>query len=202
MKLYYAPGACSFGPHVALREAGLTFDLERVDLRAKKLAADGSDFNPINPKSQVPVLELDDGTRLTEGAVILQYIADQRPRRHLASKPGTMDRYREMEMLNFISSEIHKNIAQLFNPAIADATKAGVIERAERRFAWLDARLADREFVMGDHWTVADAYLTNMLNWAKGLKFDLTKWPNLSAYETRMNKRPKVRAAKRAEGIK
>ena len=199
MKLYFSQGACSLSPHIALREAGLPFTLESVDLRAKKTGA-GADFKAVNPKGYVPVLELPDGQRLTEGPAIVQYIADQRPEARLAPPAGTMERYRLQEWLNFISSEIHKTFSPLFYPQTPEEWKHVLRERLAGRFEQVDAALDGRPFLCGETFTVADGYLYTVLRWAKPFnELDLARWPNLKAYFERVNGRPAVRAAVEAE---
>src|SRR2546423_5402158 len=178
MKLYYAPGACSMAPHIVLREAGYKFDLDKVDIPNKK-TADGADFWQVNPKGYVPALKLDDGQVLTEVGVICQYLADQKPETGLAPKLGTMDRYREMEWLNFAASEVHKPLGALFNPKMTPEMKEVQLGYIERRFNALEKLLAGKQYITGDKFTVADAYLFTVLNWTKGLKIELDKWPNI-----------------------
>jgi glutathione S-transferase len=200
MKLYFSPGACSLSPHIVLRETGLPFELEQVDIRAKKTKA-GADFLQINPKGQVPVLALDDGDRLTEGPAIVQYIADQAPNSGLVPKAGTKERYRVQEWLNFITSELHKNFSPLFRPNTPDAYKPVAKENLANRFAYLDRHFASRKYLMGDQFTVADAYLFTILNWTKVQSIDLGQWPNVKAYVERVAARPKVQDAMKAEGL-
>ena len=200
MKLYFAPGACSLSPHIALREAGLAFDLEKVDLKAKTLA-DGSDYRPINPKGQVPVLQLDDGSLLTEGPAIVQYIADQTPATALAPAAGTMARYRLMEWLNYLTAEVHKTFSILFSPIMPDEAKAIARTNLATRFDFISARLGQQQYLMGDAFTVADGYLFTLLSWTRPTKIDLAPWPNLVAYQARVLTRPAVHAAMVAEGL-
>jgi glutathione S-transferase len=197
MKLYYSPGACSFAPHIALHEAGLPFEAIKVDLRTHKLA-DGTDYYTINPKGYVPLLELDDGTRLSELAVILQYIADRKPGT-LAPAFGSLERYRVMEWLNFISSEIHKQYSPLWYPDTHDQTKQAQRARLARRFEYLNPILAQQPYLMGDNFTVADAYLHAILNWSGFLKVDLAPFPALVEYQKRIAARPAVARAHQAE---
>lgn len=197
MKLYYSPGACSFAPHIALHEAGVPFEAVKVDLRTHKLA-DGSDYYAINPKGYVPLLELDDGTRLSEVAVILQYIADRKPGT-LAPAFGSMERYRLMEWLNFISSELHKQFNPLWYADTPDATKETQRARLARRFDYLNPILAKQPYLMGQNFTVADAYLHAILNWSGPLKVDLSPWPALVQYQQRMAARAGVVKAHHAE---
>ncbi len=200
MKLYYSPGACSLSPHIALKEAGLPFDLVRVDLKAKKLE-DGSDYNAINPKGQVPALGLDSGDLLTEGAVIVQMIADTAPQKNLAPANGTSERYKLQEWLNFIASELHKNFSPLFQPALSDDTKAFFKDRLMGKFKYIDQALKGRDYVMGQHFTVPDAYLFTMLAWADRVGLDISGLPNLVGYKARVAARPKVQEALIAEGL-
>lgn len=200
MKLYFAPGACSLSPHIALREAGFAVDLEKVDLKAKTTAG-GEDFKAVNPKGYVPALKLDDGTVLTEAATIVQYVADRKPETKLAPAAGTPDRYRLQEWLNFIATEIHKGTSPLFNPATPDAYKQMVLAKLGERYDYLSKQLEKRPFVMGQAFTVADGYLFTILNWTKFLSIDLGKWPVLKAFYDRVAARPAVQAALKAEGL-
>lgn len=200
MKLYYYPGACSMAPHIALREAGLPFELVQVDL-AKKLTANGEDYLKINPNGYVPTLRLDDGEYLTEVAVLLQYIADKKPGAALAPKAGTMERYRLMEWLNFISSEVHKTLGALFNPKITPEWKEDRIALFGRRCDHLSHGLGSRPYLMGGKFTVADAYLFTILNWTNLFKLDMSKWPKLKDYMARVAARPAVKEAMKAEGL-
>ena len=199
-KLYYSPGACSLSPHIVLREAGLPFDLALASTKTKKLA-DGTDYNTINSKGYVPLLELDDGQRLSEGPVIVQYIADQAPASQLAPAAGTMARYRLMEWLNFITSELHKGFSPLFNPAMPDEGKALARTKLVERLTWVDAQLAGKAYLMGDTFTVADAYLFTVTGWAKYVGVDISALTNLGAYMGRVAARPAVQAAMKAEGL-
>jgi glutathione S-transferase len=198
MKLYFSPGACALHPQIALREAGLAFDLVRVDLRGHKLP-DGTDFYSINPKGYVPVLELDDGTRLTEGAVIDQFVADKNPGAKILPAAGTMERVHVQEWLHFIGTELHKQFAPLFNPQTpADAQEA---QRAKigKRLDYVEKELGSKTFLFGDTFTVADAYLFNMLRWTAFTGIDLAKWPALQAFFARVEQRPAVQEALAAE---
>jgi glutathione S-transferase len=201
MKLYYAPGACSLSPHIVLREAGLPFDLVRVSTKTHTLA-DGSDFFALNPKGYVPVLEWDDGERLTEGPAIVQWIADHAPNRNLAPPHATRERSRLHEWLNYITSELHKGFGPLFNPAYDAAAKALAAEALTKRFAYVDAELAGRDYLLGDAFSVADAYLFTVTNWAAYVKLSLDAFPNLKAHQARVAARPAVQAALEAEGLK
>jgi glutathione S-transferase len=195
MKLYFSPGACSFAPHIALREAGLPYEPVKVDL-GKHTLADGTDYYKINPKGYVPMLELDDGTRLTEVAMILQYIADRKPGT-LAPAFGSMERYRLIEWLNFIATEIHKQFNPLWHPETPDATKEKQRATLAKRFAIIEATLAKQPYLMGQSFTVADAYLHAILNWSGHLKVDVP--PALQEFQQRVAVRPAVQAAQQAE---
>ncbi len=197
MKLYFAPGACSLHPHIALREAGLAFELVRVDLRTHKTQS-GKDFYAINPKGYVPALELDDGAILTEGAVIDQYVADQKPEAGLLPPAGTMERYRVQEWLNFIASEIHKSFGPLFGNA-ADDVKDKARARVASRFDLAAAALEGRSYLVGNSFTVADGYLYNMLRWTSFTGIDLSKWKTLESFFARVGERPAVKKALEAE---
>jgi glutathione S-transferase len=200
MKLYFASGACSLSPHIVLREAGLPFDLESVDLKAKKLK-NGADYYQINPKGQVPLLALDDGEKLTEGPAIVQFIADMAPASGLIPPAGSKERYRAQEWLNFISSELHKNFSPLFRPNTPDDYKPIARDNLANRLAYVDKQLSNRSYLLGDKFTVADAYLFTMLKWAKFLSIDLTAFPNLLSFTARVGERPKVKDALQAEGL-
>ncbi len=198
MKLYFSPGACSLSPHIVLHELGLSFEPVQVDLSSKK-TKDGSDFRKINPKGYVPALQLDDGAILTEGPAIVQYLADQKPAAGLAPANGTFARYRLQEWLNFISTELHKQFSPLFNPASSDALKQAQQERLAERFRQIVAAMGTAPYLMGDQFTVADAYLYTVLTWAGFLGVDLTPFPALKAYMERVEARPAVRATLAAE---
>jgi glutathione S-transferase len=198
MKLYFSPGACSLSPHIALCESGLPFEIQKVDLKSKKYGKD-QDFTKINPKGYVPALQFEDGSVLTEGPVIAQWIADQTPEKHLAPPAGTMERYRLMEWQIFVSTELHKQFSPLFNPASDEAVKQRQRDLLARRFDYLQGALGDRPYLMGDSFTVADCYLFTVLRWTQPMGIDLAKWPRLAAYVERVNARPKVRAAIEAE---
>lgn len=201
MKLYYAPGACSLSPHIALLEAGLPYDLVKVDLRAKKLE-NGDDYLKVNPKGQVPALALDSGELVTEGPVIVQMIADKVPAKNLAPARDSAERYKLLEWLTYINGELHKNIGPLFNPMLSDEAKGVFKDRAMGKFKYVDSQLAGREYLMGKQFTVADGYLFVMLRWAEGMKFDLSGLNNLLAYKDRVAARPKVQEALAKEGLK
>ena len=200
MKLYYAPGACSLSPHIALLEAGLPYDLVKVDLRAKKLE-NGDDFLKVNPKGQVPVLALDLGELVTEGPVIVQMIADKAGKNSAPAR-DLEERYKLLEWLNFITTELHKNLGPMFSPLLADDAKPFFKDRAMGKFKYLETALAGRDYLMGKQFTVADGYLFTMLMWATDrLKFDLSELPNLLAYKARVAARPKVQEAMTKEGL-
>jgi glutathione S-transferase len=201
MKLYYAPGACSLSPHIALLEAGLPYDLVKVDLRAKKLES-GDDYWEINPKGQVPALALENGELVTEGPVILQMIADRVPARNLAPARDSAERYKLQEWLNYVTGELHKNIGPMFNPLLSDDAKGVFKDRAIGKFKYLDGKLAGQDYLMGRQFTVADAYLFVMLVWADRMRFDLTGLNSLLAYKERVAARPKVQEALVKEGLK
>ena len=200
MKLYYSPGACSLSPHIVLCESGLAFEAVLVSTKTHKLA-DGTDFYSINPKGYVPLLELDDGQRLSEGPAIVQYIADRVPDKHLAPAWGTMERYRLIEWLNFISSEIHKTFGPLFNPGTPDAYKASLRTRVTERMTWVDSQLAGKTWLLGDTFSVADAYLFTVANWAQFVAVDISGLVHLSAYRGRVAARPAVQQAMKTEGL-
>jgi glutathione S-transferase len=199
MKLYYSPGACSLAPHIALSEAGLTYDAVKVDLRKHQLA-DGTDYYTINPKGYVPLLELDDGQRLSEVAVILQYIADRKSG-SLAPALGTMERYRVMEWLNFIATELHKQFGPLWYPDTPEATRDKQRATLAKRFDYVAKTLAVQPYLTGDAFGIADAYLFTILNWAGMLKVDLSPWPALQKFLARVAARPQVHATLVAEGL-
>ena len=200
MKLYYMPGACSLSPHIALREAGIAVDLVKVDTVAGRTAS-GDDYRAINPHGYVPLLELDDGTRLREGPAILQYVADQAPLKNLAPANGTLPRYRLQEWLTFTGMELHRNFGPLFNPAFPAEAKAISKDKLLSRLQWVDGQLADKTWVMGDTFSAADAYLFTVTGWAKPMQIDLAPYPNLTAWRERVGARPAVQAAMRAEGL-
>ena len=200
MKLYYSPGACSLSPHIALLEAGMPYDLVKVDLRAKKLE-NGDDYLKVNPKGQVPALALDNGELVTEGPVIVQMIADKASAKNLAPARDTAERYKLLEWLNFITGELHKNFSPLFNPAIPDEVKNFFKDRIMGKFKYADSQLAGRDYLMGKQFTVADGYLFTMLRWADGNKMDLSQFKNLMAYKARVAARPKVQEALTKEGL-
>ncbi len=200
MKLYYAPGACSLSPHIVAHEAGIELELARVDTKTKTVAKEG-DFWAINPKGYVPALELDNGEILTEGPAIVQYLADRKPEPGLAPANGTAARYRLQEMLSYITSEIHKTYSPLFNPKVSDEVRAERTEYLKKRYAFLDRHLAGHDYLVGDRFTAADAYLFVVTNWAKSAKVDLSEFANLQAFQKRIASRPAVQAAMKAEGL-
>ena len=200
MKLYYSPGACSLSPHIALHEAGLAFTPVLASTKSHKLQ-DGTDYYTINPLGYVPLLELDDGTRLREGPAILQYIADQVPLKMLAPQNGSLQRYRLQEWLTFIGTEIHKGFSPLFNPTTPEEYKTIAREKLLQRLQWVDSQLADKQYVMGDQFTVADGYLFTVTNWAKPTNLDISAFTHLAAYRDRVAARPAVQEAMKAEGL-
>jgi glutathione S-transferase len=200
MKLYYAAGACSLAPHIVLRELGLSFDAEPVDLKTHRLV-DGTDFYTINPKGYVPVLQLDDGQTLTEIAAILQYLGDRAPEAGLIPAAGSMQRYRVIEWLTFISSELHKSFSPLWNPAMPEAGKQLFRDKLAQRFAFLDRHLADKRYLMGEQYSVADAYAYTILSWKDALKLDISNWKHLEAYVRRVAARNRVREALHSEKL-
>ena len=201
MKLYYMPSACSLSVQIALHELDLAYEKVLVDAKTKRLA-DGSDYLAINPRGQVPLLELDDGTRLTEGPVIVQYLADQKPASDLMPAAGTPDRYRELEWLNYLTSEIHQRFYPLFMYGhLADDAKDVFRGDLDRRLAHVAERLGTHDWLMGERFTAADGYLFTMLRWARFLKVDLTRWPALVAYQERVAARPAVQAAMHEAGL-
>ena len=200
MKLYYSPGACSLSPHITLRESGLAFDLILAPTKTHKLE-DGTDYYSINPLGYVPLLELGDGTRLTEGPAIVQYIADQVPAKNLAPANGTVARAQLQSWLNFISTEVHKGFSPLFNPATPADYKPMVIDKLLSRLKWVDGQLAGKSYLMGDAFSVADPYLFTVTNWAPRVGVDITGLANITAFRERMAARPAVQAAMRHEGL-
>ncbi|WP_367066953.1 glutathione transferase GstA [Oryzisolibacter sp. LB2S] len=200
MKLYYSTGACSLAPHIVLHEAALAHEPVLASTKTHKLP-DGTDFYSINPLGYVPVLELDDGTRLRECQAILQYLADQAPQKNLAPANGTLARYRLQEWLSFISSEVHKGFGPLWVPTTPEDYKPVVQQRVLARLQWLDGELANRQYLMGDQFSVADAYLFTVSNWAQYVGPDISELKNLAAYRARIAARPAVQAAMKAEGL-
>jgi glutathione S-transferase len=200
MKLYFTPGACSLSPHIVARETGQHVDLVQVDL-AKKLTRDGKDFKEINPKGQVPVLQTDDGDTLTEGPVILQYLGDKNPASKVVPAAGSKERYKVQEWLNFITTELHKSFGPMFRPTTPDAYKQISRDLIGGKLKWVDGKLAGKQYLMGDTFTAPDAYLYVMTRWAKRMEMDLGQWPNLKAFAERVEARPKVQEALKAEGL-
>jgi glutathione S-transferase len=200
MKLYFSPGACSLSPHIVLREAGLEFTTEQVDLRTKQ-SASGGDYLLVNPKGSVPALMLKDGAVLTEGPAVVQFLADLVPEKQLAPLPGSFERYRLMEWLNYIASEVHKGFSPLFNRAATADARTAALSNLGVRFGHLARSLEGRDYLMGERFTVADAYLFAVLNWCGFTDIDLSQWPVLQAYQARVAARPAVQQALRAEGL-
>jgi glutathione S-transferase len=200
MKLYFTPGTCSLSPHIVLRELGEKFDLVKVDLSAKKTET-GEDYTKVNPKGYVPALELKRGEVLTEGPAIVQYLADGAKATELLPASGTMERYRAIEWLNFVTSELHKAFGSLFNKSLNEEARMSVIDRLSKRFTVLDEHLAKNKYLLGNAFSVADAYCWTCLRWTKGLGIDLSKWKNLADYFGRIAERPSVKDAMKAEGL-
>ena len=199
MKLYYTPGACSLSPHIVLEESGLPFELEKVDLQLKETES-GHDFYLVNTKGSVPALELDDGQILTEGAVIVQYLADQVPKKGLMPLPGTMARYRAMEWLNYIATELQKSFTPIFNPAYA-ACREEAKKNLLRQFDYVDRQLGKKRYVTGEQFTVVDAYLFTIASWIGAAGLETAQWKALSAYRVMVAHRPAVRRAMISEGL-
>ncbi|WP_337013437.1 glutathione transferase GstA [Pantoea sp. AS142] len=200
MKLFCKAGACSLSPHIVMRECGLDFTQVSVDL-ATKLTERGDDYRQINPKGQVPALQLSDGTVLTEGVAIVQYLADLKPDRHLLAPVGSLTRYHTVEWLSYIGSELHKSFGLLFRPGYADEVKAQTRSQLEAKFRYVDESLRDKQWLMGLHFSVADAYLFVVTRWAKALGLDLYGFTALGAWFDRVAQRPAVQAALKAEGL-
>lgn len=200
MKLYYAPGACSLSTHIVMREAGFSFDIERVDLQSK-LTEGGIDFRSLNPHGYIPLLLLDNGDRISEGVAIMLYLADQAPEANLAPSRGTAERYRMIEKLTFIATELHKGFAPLFNARCPEEWKVVVKEILSSRLTQVTADLAGKPFVMGDRFSVADAYLFTVLSWGAYVGVDIGRWPELANYSARIASRPSVQSALKAEGL-
>ncbi|HQN46645.1 MAG TPA: glutathione transferase GstA [Rugosibacter sp.] len=201
MKLYYAPGACSLAPHIVLEEGGFTYESEAIDLRGNRTTSSGKDFSEINPKGYVPTLVLDDGQVLTEGPAINQYLADRVAEKKLAPANGTLERYRLQEWLAFISTELHKSFSPLFNPAASDDWKKASMETLDRRLTYIAQQLGSKQFLVGDNFTIADAYLFTVLGWGQYVGLDIGKWPALKEYHGRIFMRPAVQATLKAEGL-
>ena len=200
MKLFLKPGACSLSPHIVLEESGLSYETETVDLRTKQTGS-GGDFLAINPKGYVPALQLDSGELLTEGPAIVQYLADLAPEKKLAPANGSLQRYQLQSWLTFIGTELHKSCSPFFNPAAPQEWKDIARANLERRLAYAEAQLAGRDYLMGEDFTVADAYLFTVMSWFKFIQLDLARWPALVAYQARVAARPGVQAALRSEGL-
>ncbi|CAN7148397.1 MULTISPECIES: glutathione transferase GstA [unclassified Variovorax] len=200
MKLYYSPGACSLSPHIALREAGLAFEPVLASTKSHKLQ-DGTDYYGINPLGYVPMLELDDGTRLREGPAIVQYIADLAPNKNLAPASGTLSRYRLQEWLTFIGTEMHKTYSPMFNPNMPEEAKAIFRTKLQSRYEWLNGELEGKDYLMGEHFTVADGYLFTVTNWAKPTGVDISPYANVQAWHARVGARPAVQEAMKTEGL-
>lgn len=200
MKLYYTPGACSQAPHIALNEAGLQFDPVLVDLRAKKLPG-GDDYFAVNPKGSVPALGLDDGEVLTENAAILQFIGDQAPASGLLPQLGDFRRYRAIEWLNYIATELHKGFGPLWNPSSTPEAKDGARDLLAKKFDYVQQRLGDGPYLLGGAFTAPDAYLFVVLGWTRIHQIDLSRWPGLVAYVSRVSERPAVQATLQKEGL-
>lgn len=200
MKLYYSPGACSLSPHIVLNESGFNYEVEKVDLASKKTEK-GADFLAINPKGYVPVLALDDGQILTEGPAIVQYLGDQKPATGIVPKVGSMERVREQEWLNFITSELHKSYSPLFRPTTPDEYKKLAREYLAKRLTVLDKHLAGKQYILGDKFTAADAYAFTVLRWSQYTNVDLSPFPNIKAFMDRVAARPKVQETLKQEGL-
>jgi glutathione S-transferase len=200
MKLYYSPGACSLSPHIVARELGLDITLDRVDLKNRQTAG-GADYLTINPKGYVPALELDDGTVLTEGTAIVQYLADHHGGAALAPANGTLARARLQEMLGYISTELHKSYSPLFSTTTPDTVREERKAYLHKRYGLIEKILASQPFLLGEGFSVADAYLFTITNWAGGVGLDLSPFPNLQAFQQRVGQRPAVQAAMAAEGL-
>jgi glutathione S-transferase len=201
MKLYYAPGACSLAPHIAAREAGLDIQLEQVDIRGKK-TADGGDYFAINPKGAVPALGLDDGSVLTENAVVLQYIAEQAPGSGLLPPTGSIERWRVLELLNYIATEVHKGFGPLWNPTTPPDVREATVKALGKKFDFLQQQLGDKPYLAGETFTIADAYAFAVLSWTGFHNVDFTAWTKLQQYLGRIAERPGALAALRAEGLR
>lgn len=197
MKLYYFPGACSLAVHIALREAGLSFELDRVHVKTRQTES-GKDFKSINSKGYVPVLELDDGHILTEAAAILHYVADQAPAGELLPEAGTMAYYDALSWLNYIATEVHKSYGPLFDKSVSGDARAAAVKKLESRFDWLVEQIGEKDFLQ-ENYSVADMYLSTVLTWQKWVKLDMSPWPTLTAYVERIEQREAVQAARAAE---
>lgn len=200
MKLYFSPGACSLSPRIVLREAGLDFTSEQVDLRSKQTAG-GADYRLVNPKGAVPALMLRDGAVLTEGPAIIQFLADLVPEKNLVPAPGSFERYRLVEWLNYIGTEVHKSFSPLFNRAASQEVRDAATATLKTRLDYLGRKLEGRDYLMGERFTVADAYLFTVLNWCGFTGLDLANWPTLQAFHARVGARPAVQQALSDEGL-
>ncbi|WP_200871608.1 glutathione transferase GstA [Erwinia mallotivora] len=200
MKLYFKPGACSLSPHIILRETGLDFTLIQIDLQ-KKTTEQGEDFLLINPKGQVPALQFDEDSLLTEGVAIVQYLADLKPDRQLLAPVGSLSRYHTLEWLNYIATELHKTFSPLFRPATPEDYKKVLRTQLEQKFGWVDSQLEDKQWLMGQHFTVADAYLFTVMRWASAVAVDLSAMKRLADWSARVAERPAVSEALRSEGL-
>ncbi len=200
MKLYYSPGACSLSPNIAAREAGIPLELVKVDVTTKTISREG-DYWDVNPKGYVPALELDDGEVLTEGPAIVQYLADRAPESGLAPANGSFERVRLQEALNYLTSEIHKSYSPLFRPDVLPAVREDRLAYLAKRYALIERQLEGRKYLLGDRFTVADAYLFTLTRWARAVKLDLSGFPNLEAFQKRVGSRKAVQEALRAEGL-
>lgn len=200
MKLYFAPGACSLSPHIVAQELGIPVSLVKVDTQ-KKVTESGADFWAINPKGYVPAVELDNGQVLTEGTAIVQYLADSKPDGKLVPAAGSFERVRLQEMLGYINSELHKSYSPLFNPKTPAETRSEREEYLRKRYGLIEKQLEGKQYLFGDQFTVADAYLYTVTNWAAYVKLDISGFPNLLAFQARVAARPAVQAALKAEGL-
>ena len=200
MKLYFAPGACSLSPHIVAREAGIDLQLEKVDTKSHTFGS-GSDFYGVNPKGYVPALEIKPGEILTEGPAIVQYLGDQKPGSGIVPAAGTLERYRLQEMLGYINSEIHKSYSPLWNPNTKPEQADASREYLKKRYAYVEGLLATREYLVGNEFSAADAYLFTVTNWAQYVKLDLSGFPNLQAFQKRVAARPAVQQALKEEGL-
>jgi glutathione S-transferase len=201
MKLYYSPGTCSMAAHLALREAGLVFELEKIDLMGERKTASGEDYTTVNPKGYVPALELDSGEVLTECGAVLQYIAAQKPEAGLAPAIGSLEYYRMIEWIQFIATELHKNFAPLFYPEISEDGKQTAREMIGKRLDYVNAYLADKDYLLGDNFTAPDCYMAAALGWAQHVQLDLSPWQNITTYVERLMSRPQMQATLKAEGL-
>jgi glutathione S-transferase len=200
MKLYYSQGACSLSPHIVARELGLDIQLEKVNTKSHTYNG-GSDYYAVNPKGYVPALEISPGEVLTEGPAIVQYLGDRKPGSGVVPAAGTLERYRQQEMLGYINSEIHKTYSPLFNPAVPEEYKTMAKAKLVDRYRWVDSQLEGKSFLLGDSFSVADAYLFTVTNWAKHVGVDISGFKNLGAFMGRVAARPAVQEAMKAEGL-